>query len=164
MSETVDEQVAQAIAQGEVIGGARDPRSGKIVPVRWATIFRNDEMGYTLDEAHTEDGATVAVKTTVDPNCETRCWELIMHGYAELAVPYAGSGAIHTWENQGGEFGDHRVYTVQSGEQPHVLIEPNTPFLLQAAAIGMTVFSFCQGVPFGDVADMERVVDAPPHE
>lgn len=159
-----DDSKAQAFAQGEVIGGVRDPRTGIIVPVIWVTIFRDDEMGYTLDEAHTEDGTTVAVKTTVDPGRETRCWELIRQGYAEMAVPCGGSGAIHDWTYAGGEFGNHVVHEVQPGEQPHVLVERNAPFLFAAGKLGMTVISFCQGMPFGEVEEMERVVDAPLHE
>lgn len=153
-----DEDVAAAIARGEVIGGALDPRTKRIVPVgRPVEVFRNDEEGYTLYEFRivrdgVETNEAVVLMADVDVGGRTRCWRLTdaarAEGYAETEIIYSGQGALHHWSASD----EHSPYAIrgEDGAQQQVAVGPGEAFMIvadgardEARQVGVRVISLC---------------------
>ena len=168
-----DEYVMSAIDRGEIIGGARDPRSGRIIPVgQPVEVFRNDEQGYTLYEARfirdgVETDEAAVLMADVDVGGQTRCWRLThaakQAGYAETEVLYSGNGALHHWD----EADEHAPYAVPSDNaaQQQVTVSPGEAFMVVAEGtrdetrrLGVRVISLCTAA-FQDT--FEAVIQPP---
>lgn len=160
------------IETANIIGGALDARTGKIVPVHYVEVFRNDEEGYTLGEYQNDQGEALAMAAEVDQGGRTRRWQLTpaakKAGYAETETIYDGDGTAHHWKLWGLLHG--QAAPSDAGDQPHFNVKPGQSFMFTAGGerlndpqirrVGMRVLSFCTR-PF-DLA-YEKVISPPRH-